>query len=155
MRFSREFIDKVISASQLAEVISQYTVLKPSGKDFVGKCPFPDHKEKTASFHVSLDKQVYHCFGCKKGGNVFTFLEHFQGMNCPESVEYLAQRSGIPLPLVDQYSATQEQKEALHRKELIEINRVASQFFINNYKNLPHGKIRMTITMGNIPVVIS
>ena len=139
MRFSREFIDKVISASQLAEVISQYTVLKPSGKDFVGKCPFPDHKEKTASFHVSLDKQVYHCFGCKKGGNVFTFLEHFQGMNFPESVEYLAQRSGIPLPLVDQYSATQEQKEALHRKELIEINRVASQFFINNYKNRPQG----------------
>lgn len=137
MRFSREFIDKVISASQLADVISQYTVLKPAGKDLVGRCPFPDHKEKTPSFHVSIDKQVYHCFGCKKGGNVFTFLQHFQGMSFPEAIEYLAQRASIPLPAPDQYSATQEQKEALRKKEFLEINRVAAQYFVDNYKKLP------------------
>jgi DNA primase len=139
MRFSREFIDKVISASQLADVISQYTVLKPAGKDLVGRCPFPDHKEKTPSFHVSPDKQVYHCFGCKKGGNVFTFLQQFQGMGFPEAIEYLAQRASIPLPVMDQFSATQEQKEALRRKELLEINRVAAQYFMETYKKLPPG----------------
>lgn len=137
MRFSREFIDKVISASQLADVISQYTILKPAGKDLVGRCPFPDHKEKTASFHVSPDKQVYHCFGCKKGGNVFTFLQQFQGMTFPEAIEYLASRANIPLPAQDTFSATQEQKEALRKKELIEINKVALQYFIENYKRLP------------------
>lgn len=143
MRFPREFIDKVISASQLADVISQYTLLKPSGKNLVGRCPFPDHKEKTPSFHVSLDKQVYHCFGCKKGGNVFTFLQQFQGMSFPEAIEYLAQRASIPLPAPDHYSASQEEKEVQRKKEMLEINRVAAQFFADNYKKMPPGhKVR-------------
>lgn len=139
MRYSREFIDKVISASQLSDVISQYTVLKPAGRDWVGRCPFPDHKEKTPSFHVSPDKQVYHCFGCKKGGNVFTFLQQFQGMSFPEAIEYLAQRASIPLPVQDTFSASQEQKEALKRKELLEINRVASKYFFDSFQKLPPG----------------
>lgn len=137
MRFSREFVDKVISASQLADILSQYTVLKPAGKDLVGRCPFPDHKEKTASFHVSVDKQLYHCFGCKKGGNVFTFLQQFQGMSFPEAIEYLAERASIPLPVQDNYSATQEQKEAQRKKALIEINKEAAKYFTDNYKKLP------------------
>lgn len=136
MRFSREFIDKVISASQLADIISQYTVLKPAGKDLVGRCPFPDHKEKTASFHVSSDKQLYHCFGCKKGGNVFTFLQQFQGMGFPEAIEYLAERASIPLPVQDNYSASQEQKEAQRKKALLEINKEAAKYFFDNYKRL-------------------
>lgn len=138
MKYSRDFIDKVISASQLAEVISQYTVLKPAGRDLVGRCPFPDHKEKTPSFHVSLDKQVYHCFGCKKGGNVFTFLQHFQGMNFVEALEHLAERAGIPLPtLKDSPSAIQESREYARKKELIEINKIAAKYFCDNYKKLP------------------
>lgn len=137
MRYSREFVDKVISASQVADIISQYTVLKPAGRDLVGRCPFPDHKEKTPSFHVSPDKQVYHCFGCKKGGNVFTFLQQFQGMNFPEAIEYLAQKASIPLPAPEKnYSASQEQKEALRRKQMLELNRVAAQYFIQNLKDL-------------------
>lgn len=138
MKYSRDFIDKVISASQLAEVISQYTVLKPAGRDLVGRCPFPDHKEKTPSFHVSIDKQVYHCFGCKKGGNVFTFLQHFQGMNFVEALEHLAERAGIPLPTSkDSSSARQESREYARKKELIEINKIAAKYFCDNYKKLP------------------
>ncbi len=127
MKYSRDFIDKVVSASQLAEVISQYTVLKPAGRDLVGRCPFPDHKEKTPSFHVSIDKQVYHCFGCKKGGNVFTFLQHFQGMSFVEALEHLAERASIPLPtLKDASSAMHESREYSRKKELIEINKIFS-----------------------------
>ncbi len=137
MRYSREFIDKVVSASQLADIVSQYTLLKPAGKDLVGRCPFPDHKEKTPSFHISLDKQVFHCFGCKKGGNVFTFLQLFQGMNFVESLEYLADRANIPLPTQNAGTITQEQKEFARKKELLEINKTAARYFIENYKKLP------------------
>lgn len=139
MRYSREFIDKVVSATQLADIVSQYTLLKPSGREgVVGRCPFPDHKEKTPSFHVSLDKQVYHCFGCKKGGNVFSFLQQFQGLNFVEALEYLASKANIPLPTNNTgISASQEQKEALRKKEFIEINKAAANYFINNYKSLP------------------
>lgn len=137
MKYSRDFIDKVVSASQLAEVISQYTVLKPAGRDLVGRCPFPDHKEKTPSFHVSIDKQVYHCFGCKKGGNVFTFLQHFQGMSFVEALEHLAERASIPLPtLKDASSAMHESREYSRKKELIEINKITAKYFCENYKKL-------------------
>jgi len=139
MKYSRDFIDKVISASQLAEVISQYTVLKPVGRDLVGRCPFPDHKEKTPSFHVSLDKQVYHCFGCKKGGNVFTFLQHFQGMSFVDALEHLAERANIPLPVLSSSASgvQPEQREYSRKKELLEINKSAANYFIDNYKKLP------------------
>lgn len=137
MRYSREFIDKVIAASQLADIVSQYTVLKPAGRDLVGRCPFPDHNEKSPSFHVSPDKQVYHCFGCKKGGNIFTFLEQFQGMNFPEAIEYLAQKASIPIPIQENISPSHEQKESLRRKQMLEINRVVADYYSMNLKKLP------------------
>ncbi|MBY0452791.1 MAG: DNA primase, partial [Bdellovibrionaceae bacterium] len=65
MRYPPEFVDRVQEANNLVSIISQYTQLKQSGNGFMGRCPFPDHAEKTASFSVSETKQVYHCFGCK------------------------------------------------------------------------------------------
>ena len=98
MYFEEEFVEKVRQSSEIIELIGQYTVLKNTGRNMMGICPFPDHKEKSPSFSVSGDKQLYHCFGCGKSGNIFTFLRDHQGLSFPESIEYLAKRSGIPLP---------------------------------------------------------
>ncbi len=129
MRYPPEFIDKVQEASSLLDIISQYTQLKTSGAGFMGRCPFPDHQEKTASFSMSETKQVYHCFGCKKSGNIFTFLRDYNGMNFPEALEYLADRSGIVLPEIsndknDQYKQSQDKK-----KQMLKLNKNSLRFF--------------------------
>jgi DNA primase len=134
MRYPRDFIEKVVSASNIVDVISQHTVLKNRGKDLWGQCPFPDHKEKTPSFHVSPEKQLYHCFGCKKGGNIFTFLEHFQGLNFSESLEYLANRAHISLPVISDSQQTQINAQDAKRKNLIEITKWALFYFTESLK---------------------
>jgi DNA primase len=134
MRYPRDFIEKVISASNIVDIISQHTVLKNRGKDLWGQCPFPEHKEKTPSFHVSPEKQLYHCFGCKKGGNIFTFLEHFQGLNFSESVEFLANRYHLTLPAVSETQQSQINNQDVKRKKLIEITKWALFFFTESLK---------------------
>jgi DNA primase len=134
MRYPRDFIEKVISASNIVDTISQHTVLKNRGKDLWGQCPFPDHKEKTPSFHVSPEKQLYHCFGCKKGGNIFTFLEHFQGLNFAEAVEYLAHRAHLSLPVISDSQQIQINAQDLKRKKLIEITKWALFYFSESLK---------------------
>ncbi len=126
MKFSEEFIDRVREASDLVEIVSQHVNLKKSGSGYQGLCPF--HGEKTPSFSVSDVKQVYHCFGCKASGNVFKFVQDYQGLTFPETIEYLAQRAGIPLPVEEekwqQGSDQREEKKLLYR-----INHYASEWF--------------------------
>lgn len=98
MYFDEDFIDKVRQSSDIVELIGQYTRLKNSGRNHMGVCPFPSHKEKTPSFSVSADKQLYHCFGCGRSGNIFTFLKEYNGYSFPEAVEYLAKRASLALP---------------------------------------------------------
>ncbi len=129
MKFSQEFIDQVQDANNLVDIISQYTQLKQSGSGLMGRCPFPDHKEKTPSFSVSEAKQVYHCFGCQKSGNIFTFLNQYQGMSFPQSMEYLADRAGIALPKETQDF---DDKNALRKKEILKLNKAALNFFNKN-----------------------
>lgn len=129
MKFSQEFIDQVQEANNLVDIISQYTQLKQSGSGLMGRCPFPDHKEKTPSFSVSEAKQVYHCFGCQKSGNIFTFLNQYQGMSFPQSMEYLADRAGIPLP---KDSVEVDDKNAIRKKEILKLNKTALNFFNHN-----------------------
>ncbi|HIP07244.1 MAG TPA: DNA primase [Mariprofundaceae bacterium] len=95
-QFSSTFLDELISRSDLAELISRHVDLKPSGANLVGLCPF--HHEKSPSFSVSVDKQMYYCFGCGKGGNAFRFLMEHDGYPFPEAVEFLAQKAGMPIP---------------------------------------------------------
>lgn len=136
MKFSQDFIEKVRDANNVVDVISQFTQLKKAGANYQGLCPFPDHKEKTASFSVSESKQLYHCFGCKKSGNVFTFVEALQGFTFPEAVEYLANRAQIAIPEDSrdemQVSQSQEQKKQLYR-----INRFAKTFYQQQLEKLP------------------
>ncbi len=138
MRFPQEYIEKVIEASNLVDIISQFTQLKRSGNGLMGRCPFPSHAERTASFSVSETKQVYHCFGCGKSGNVFSFLRDYQGMSFPEAVEYLADRASIALPEpATQTSQDQEQIRKEKRKLIQHANRLALLFFQQTLKKLP------------------
>lgn len=89
-------IDQVRQSSDIIDVLSQFLSLKKRGRNYICLCPF--HHEKTPSFSVSQDKQIYHCFGCGKGGNVMTFLMEHEQMSFPEAVKFLAKRAGIPLP---------------------------------------------------------
>ena len=129
MGYPQDFIDKVIESSNVVDIISQYTQLKSSGRGHMGRCPFPDHQEKTASFSVSDAKQVYHCFGCKKSGNVITFLREYNGMNFPEAIEYLADRAGIPVPEMTKDHTDQSSQVHEHKKKLLKANKIAADFF--------------------------
>ncbi len=143
MRFSSEFLDKVRNANNLVDIIGQFTQLKSSGKDWMGRCPFPDHPEKTPSFSVSEAKQVYYCFGCKKSGNTFDFLSQYQGMSFVESVEYLAQRAGLPIP-TESYDNDRYQKERELKRSLFYMNHLARDWFYEQWQNLKPDTIAKT-----------
>ncbi|MEQ1875734.1 MAG: DNA primase [Bdellovibrionia bacterium] len=135
MRFTDEFIEKVRDASNIVEVIGQHTQLKKTSSNYSGLCPFPDHKEKTPSFSVSDTKQAYHCFGCKRGGNVITFLRDYQGLTFIEAVELLAERANIPLPVTTADPSFQKADE--RKKDLLKLNRDAAGFYHQNLNKLP------------------
>ena len=99
VRYSSEIIEEVASSNDIVDIISQYVTLKRSGRNFLGLCPF--HKEKTASFSVSPDKQIFHCFGCGVGGNVVHFVSKIENISFRDSLEMLADRAGINLPKTD------------------------------------------------------
>ena len=97
VRYSDELIDEIKSSNDIVDTISQYVTLKRSGRNFFGLCPF--HKEKSPSFSVSPDKQIFHCFGCGVGGNVIHFISKIENLGFRETLEYLAERSGIEIPI--------------------------------------------------------
>lgn len=135
MRFPPEFVDKVREANNIVDVIAPYTQLRSAGSNFMGRCPFPDHNDKTASFSVSEDKQLYNCFGCKKSGNVFTFLKDFNGYSFPEAVEFLARRANIALPERDEDPREKRQREL--REAVLTANRLAASYFEESFRKLP------------------
>ena len=94
-RIPEDILDKIREDTSIEEVIGHFVPLKPKGASFWGLCPF--HGEKTPSFHVHPERQIFHCFGCGKGGNVFRFLMEQEGMPFPEAVEFCASRLGIDL----------------------------------------------------------
>jgi len=108
----QDIIEHVRQASDIVDILGQYIRLKKRGQNFMALCPF--HDEKTASFSVSSHKQIYHCFGCGKGGNVFTFLMEHEGMSFVEAVRHLASKAGITIPERKVNSAYKEEIERLH-----------------------------------------
>ena len=134
-RYSDEIIDEVRQTNDIVDIISQYVHLKRSGRNFFGLCPF--HNEKSPSFSVSPDKQIFHCFGCGVGGNVFTFLTKIEGISFVEAVQTLAERSNIKLPTLE--NSQDSQKEELKAK-VFKVNEFTAQFYHENlYK--PESKI--------------
>jgi len=135
LRYSDAFIQKVIEANDLVDIISQHTQLKPSGSGLMGRCPFPDHPEKTASFSVSPTRQVYHCFGCHKSGNVITFLKDYNGLSFREAIEYLAEKANIELPKYNSESSDQYKKTQWLKSQIVRANTVAAQLYHNQLKS--------------------
>lgn len=123
--YSDEIIEEVRSRNDIVDVISQYVRLQKKGSTYFGLCPF--HNEKTGSFSVSPNKQMYYCFGCGAGGNVFTFLMEYENFTFGEAMETLAERAGIELPK-QEYNATQR-AEADRRARLLEINKEAAKYY--------------------------
>lgn len=123
--FSDDIIEEVRSRNDIVDVISQYVRLSRKGSNYFGCCPF--HNEKTASFSVSPNKQMYYCFGCHAGGNVFTFLMQYENYTFGEAMEVLAERAGVELPK-QEFSAAQR-READRRARLLEINKEAAKYF--------------------------
>ncbi|WP_067837004.1 DNA primase [Amphibacillus sediminis] len=103
-------IDEIRQANDIVDIVGEYVSLKKQGRNYFGLCPF--HGEKTPSFSVTQDKQIFHCFGCGKGGNVFTFLMEIEGFTFQQAVEHLAEKSGQTLP--DQYAGQIEQANHSH-----------------------------------------
>ena len=135
-RFDESFIERVREASDIVQVLSPFVTFKNAGNQLTGLCPFPDHREKTPSFSVSPTKQAFYCFGCKRGGNVFTFLQQVRGMSFPEAVEFLADRAGIPLP-ENKFDHSSDARLARDEKQvLFKINRIAATHFHHNLKSL-------------------
>lgn len=144
MSFSPLFIEKVRDSANIVDVIGQYTELKRSGVRLAGLCPFPDHKEKTPSFSVSEDRQLYHCFGCGKGGNVFTFLQTYRGMTFPDAVEYLAERAGIPIErekIKGKEVRAKSPQEVDEQKMYFRINKLAAEYYHFLLGKLPENHI--------------
>lgn len=130
VRYSEELIEEIKSSNDIVDIISQYVVLKRSGRNFFGLCPF--HKEKSPSFSVSPDRQIFHCFGCGVGGNVIHFISKIENLNFKESLEMLAERSNITLPTADYQVDTKRQKL---KEKIYEINEKTANFYHQNLYN--------------------
>lgn len=122
MAFPENFINELVDRNDIVDVVSSYVHLtKKSGSNMFGLCPF--HSEKTPSFSVSPDKQIYHCFGCGKGGGVINFIMEIENLSFPEAVEFLAKRAGMQMP-EESYG-----RESRQRARMISLNKEAARFF--------------------------
>ncbi len=118
-------VDQVREATDIVDLISDYLTLKKRGKNFFGLCPF--HPEKTPSFSVNPDRQIFHCFGCGAGGNVYTFVMRQEAMTFPEAVRHLARRAGIPIP--EDTAGEETASKAREKEALYFANQFAAKFF--------------------------
>lgn len=138
MYYSDEIIEEVRSKNDIVDVISGYVRLQKKGSSYFGLCPF--HNEKSPSFSVSRQKQMYYCFGCGAGGNVFTFLMEYENYTFQEALKYLADRAGVELPEEDYSKEARERADT--KSILLEINKLAAQYFYVQLKS-EQGKTAM------------
>ena len=129
--YSREVIEEVISRNDIVDVISGYVRLKKNGSSYVGLCPF--HNEKSPSFSVSQNKQLYHCFGCGVGGNVITFVMEYENYTFLEAVKLLADRAGLAVEETE-YSEEERRKRDI-KSRLLEINKLAATYYYHQLKS--------------------
>ena len=127
MRYSDEIIEEVRQNNDVVDIISQYVHLTRKGRNYFGLCPF--HSEKSPSFSVSPDRQIFHCFGCGVGGNVYTFLMKIEGITFKESLEQLAERANIQLPTYE--NSADAAKDELKAK-VYKVNEFAAEFYHQN-----------------------
>jgi DNA primase len=131
------FAEKVKQQADIVRVVGEYVRLKKTGKDFSGLCPF--HQEKTPSFTVSPLKQIFYCFGCGKGGDIYNFVMDLEKCEFPEAVKLVAEKCGIPIPRPKERSP-EERKENQQRAMLVEMHREAQTFFVKQLQGTLEGK---------------
>ncbi len=130
VRYGDELLDEIRSRNDIVDVISGYVTLKRKGSNFFGLCPF--HNEKSPSFSVSPNKQIFHCFGCGVGGNVFHFVSKIENLSFHETVGLLAERAGVALP---SDLSQEDEKLAKLKSKVYEVNKTAAEFYhLNLYK---------------------
>ena len=128
--------EEIKQAADIVSVVGQFVQLKKAGKNFVGLCPF--HGEKAPSFTVSSDKQMFHCFGCKKGGDIFDFWMEYHSLTFPEALRDLAERYQVRLP--EKYSTPEEKRKADYREALYKVNELAAVYFQKGLEHPVKGK---------------
>lgn len=133
VRYSEEILDEIRNKIDIVALISEYVSLKKSGKNYKGLCPF--HQEKTPSFMVNRERQIFHCFGCGEGGNIFSFLMKIEKLNFPEAVKLLANKAGVQLPVYEQHTV----KERSERELIYRLNTIAANYYQQNLF-LPQGE---------------
>lgn len=137
MYYSENLIEQIRQYNDIVEVIGKYVHLEKKGGSYFGLCPF--HNEKTPSFSVSADKQMYYCFGCGNGGNVFTFVMEYENFNFQEAIAHLAERANITLPEAE--ISEEEKKRIRYRKSLYEANYLAARYYHYCLKHEVYGKV--------------
>lgn len=125
MFYSDDIVEEIRSRNDIVDLIGEYTTLKKRGSSYMGCCPF--HHEKTPSFSVSREKQMYHCFGCGVGGNIFTFVMEYENFSFPEALKMLADRASISLP--EQEMTAEQKKLADYKYTLGQMNKQAANYF--------------------------
>lgn len=126
MAIPEQFIDELVARSEISDVVSSYVHLTRKGNNLWGLCPF--HNEKTPSFSVAPEKQIYHCFGCGKGGGVISFIMEIENLPFVEAVRFLAQRAGMELPESGENEGYRRRKE-----RLLALNKSAARFFMKSF----------------------
>ncbi len=131
------FADRVKQQADIVRVVGEYVRLKKSGQNFTGLCPF--HSEKTPSFAVHPVKQIYHCFGCGAGGDVFKFVMEMDKISFPEAIRAVAEKCGIAVPRARERSP-EERQENQQRTSLVDLHREAAAFFVHQLNGTPEGR---------------
>ncbi|MDX8383004.1 MAG: DNA primase [Ghiorsea sp.] len=139
--FSSAFLDELLSRTDLVEIVARHVELKQSGANMMGLCPF--HTEKSPSFSVSMDKQMYYCFGCGKGGNAYRFLMEHDGYPFPEAVEFLAHKAGMPIPV----GHALDPKEEARKKHGLGLLEQVAEVFSRTLQS-PEGKQALQYIQG-------
>jgi DNA primase len=133
--FPKEKLAEIRSRANIVDIISEYVTFKKAGKNYLALCPF--HSEKTPSFHVNEEKQIFYCFGCQKGGDVITFLREINNLSFVEAVSQLANRYGLSLPPPSSY----RKEKATDQETFLEINEKAMHFFHHVLMQRPEGEV--------------
>ena len=134
MRIPESKIEEIRASASVVDVVSEFVQLRKRGKNYIGLCPF--HNEKTPSFTVSEEKQIFHCFGCHTGGNVFKFLMEYNKISFVEAVQVLAEQLGIEL----EYAQTDYTEQQSEQEIFYDINTEAAKYFLNNLLNDAEGE---------------
>lgn len=143
MYYSDELVEEVRQRNDIVDIISGYVNLKKKGGNYFGLCPF--HNEKSASFSVSPGKQMYYCFGCGAGGNVFTFIMNYENYTFAEAIKLLADRAGVALPEIEDSKEAREKEN--RRKTLLQINKEAATYFYYQLR-APQGRVGLDYLKG-------